>query len=279
MSAQRLKVGIVAPASRIGQDVSARVSALAGELYGGRVELVFHPQCHLSHGHFAGEDAARAEAFLDVANDVSFDALWVARGGYGSARIVEHVLPRLGVAAQHKTYLGYSDAGFLLAALYAQRIGHAVHGPMPSDIVRDGGEAAVARTLAWLSDKDPNALEPSVESARPAAAFNLTILSHLLGTPYLPDLSDHSLMIEEVSEHMYRIDRAMFHVTHAPALRSIAGIRLGRCSAIPPNDPEFGQNEEDVVQHWCATSGIAYLGRADIGHDSANKVVPFGRSG
>jgi muramoyltetrapeptide carboxypeptidase len=84
-------------------------------------------------------------------------------------------------------------------------------------------------------------------------------------------------MLEEVSEYMYRIDRAMFHITSNPCLRKLAGIMLGRCSAIPPNEPEFGQTAEEVVQHWCRVSGIPYLGRADIGHDIDNKIVPFGR--
>ena len=52
---------------------------------------------------------------------------------------------------------------------------------------------------------------------------------------------------------------------------------LGRCGDIPPNDPDFGETEEDVVRHWCARSGIPYLGRADIGHDIHNKIVPYGR--
>ena len=85
-------------------------------------------------------------------------------------------------------------------------------------------------------------------------------------------------MLEEVSEHMYRIDRSLFHLTSHRALRRVAGIRLGRCSAIPPNDPEFVLNEVEVVEHWCKVSGIPYLGRADIGHDSGNKIVPFGPS-
>jgi muramoyltetrapeptide carboxypeptidase len=56
----------------------------------------------------------------------------------------------------------------------------------------------------------------------------------------------------------------------------VAGIRLGRCSAIPSNDPEFGRTEDEIARDWCARSGIPYLGRADIGHDAGNKVVPFG---
>ncbi len=111
----------------------------------------------------------------------------------------------------------------------------------------------------------------------PTAAFNITILSHLIGTPLQPDLAGHILMLEEVAEYMYRIDRALLHITSNPGIGKVAGIMLGRCSAIPPNDPDFGQTEEEVMKHWCAVSGIAYLGRADIGHDIDNKIVPFGR--
>jgi muramoyltetrapeptide carboxypeptidase len=83
-------------------------------------------------------------------------------------------------------------------------------------------------------------------------------------------------MLEEVSEHMYRIDRSLFHVTSNPAIRRVAGLRLGRCSLIPDNDPAFGHDAEAVARHWCERSGIAYLGEADIGHDAGNRVVPFG---
>jgi muramoyltetrapeptide carboxypeptidase len=79
-----------------------------------------------------------------------------------------------------------------------------------------------------------------------------------------------------VSEAMYRIDRALFHITSNPEIRRVAGIMLGRCSDITPNDPDFGMNEEEVARHWCRKSGIPWLGRADIGHDADNKIVPFG---
>lgn len=277
MSKDKFKIGIVAPASRIGRDVAEKMAALAARDFGARAELVFHPQCHLSSGHFAGGDEARANAFLDIANDESFDALWWGRGGYGANRIADLVLPYLTEDARHKTYLGYSDAGFLLAGLYKAGFPHIAHGPVARDILSDGGEAAVARALSFLIGRDPGALEPHVSPDVPSAAFNLTILSHIVGTPLEPDLTDHVLMLEEVSEAMYRIDRALFHVTSAPGIRKVAGIRLGRVSDVPTNDPDFGETEEEVAQHWCAVSGIPYLGRADIGHDAANKIVPFGR--
>jgi muramoyltetrapeptide carboxypeptidase len=267
----------MAPGSRIDPDLEDRLRAPTASLFGDRApDIVVHPQCFLSHGHFAGDDDARAEAFVAMANDPDLDAVWFARGGYGACRLLEAALPRLGPEASTKTYLGYSDAGSLLGALYGQGFGRIAHGPMPADLLREGGEAAVARALAYLVDRAPEALEPSLAARRPAAAFNLTILSELIGTPWQPDLAGHVLMLEEVSEYMYAIDRDFFHLTANPAIRQVAGIRLGRCSAIPANDPDFGETEEEVARAWCARSGIAYLGRADIGHDAANKVVPFG---
>src|SRR3954453_11001677 len=114
---KRCRIGVVAPASRMSAEVAERVPALARSLYPDRTpEIVFHPQCFLSRGHFAGDDETRARAFLDVANDDTYDAVWFARGGYGSCRIVEEVIGGLKEPSKRKTYLGYSDGGALLAA-------------------------------------------------------------------------------------------------------------------------------------------------------------------
>jgi muramoyltetrapeptide carboxypeptidase len=270
-----MRIGIVAPSTPILAETAGRVARVAEQAFPG-VELVFHPQCFLSHRHFAGEDRVRADAFVEVANDPGFDALWFARGGYGSCRIAEDVLGRLGPAARDKAYLGYSDAGYMLAGLYRAGFPDLAHGPMPNDLRRDGGEAAVERALAWLVRRDPAALEPSL-ARDPALAFNVTVFSQLLGTALEPALDGHVLMLEDVSEHMYRTDRALFHITGNPAVRRVAGIRLGRCTEVPENDPDFGAGEEEVFRYWCDRAAIPYLGRADIGHDASNKVVPFGQ--
>jgi muramoyltetrapeptide carboxypeptidase len=269
-----MRIGIVAPSTPIRPEVEARVRAIAEAEFPG-LELVFHPQCYASWRHFAGEDRVRADAFVEVANDPAFDAIWFARGGYGSCRIAEGVLERLSGAAKDKAYLGYSDAGYMLAGLYRAGFPDLAHGPMAADVKRHGGEAAVRRSLAWLARRDASGVEPSVGEG-PVAAFNLTVFSQLLGTPLEPDLSGHVLMLEDVAEYMYRTDRAMFHVTGNASVRRVAGIRAGRCNDVPENDPEFGASEEEVVREWCARSGIPFLGNADIGHDADNKIVPFG---
>jgi muramoyltetrapeptide carboxypeptidase len=265
-----VRIGVVAPSCQLDASIPERLTDLLGESYGRAApELVFHQQCFRSCGHFAGPDEARISALVDYANDPAIDAIWFARGGYGACRVADAALAQFGTAAQDKLYMGYSDAGFLLAGLYAQGVGRVAHGPMPADLNRNNGEEAVLRALDWLIDP----VTPEV----PQVAFNLTILSQLLGTPLQPDLSGHILMIEEVAEYMYRIDRTLFHITSNPEIRKVAGIKLGRCSQVPDNDPVFEMDEIAVIEHWCAVSGIPYLGRADIGHDAGNIVVPFGR--
>lgn len=269
-----MKIGIAAPAGRLTEEEAARVTALAAK-HQPQAQLYFHPQCFLADGHFAGDDNARAAAFIELANNPDLGAVWVARGGYGSCRIAEHIVSHLMGPARQKTYLGYSDAGSLLAALYKNRIGRPAHGPMPADIKREGGEEAVARGLAFLMG-DRSGVEFTITAGEKYAAFNITILSLMLGTPIEPDLTGHVLMLEETGEYMYRIDRSFFHLTSNPMIRRAAGIKLGRCDAIPRNDPDFGKTDEEVARYWCGRAGIPYLGRADIGHDVANKVVPFG---
>ncbi len=276
-----MRIGIVAPSCPLGRDVPALIEALASG-----VDLIFDPQCFLSDGHFAGADQLREDAFVRVANDPKIDAVWFARGGYGACRIADATINRLTQAARDKSYLGYSDAGFLLGGLYAHGIGRVAHGPMPADINREGGDGAIIRALEWFTNSAlPTAADaqPSLHLSPPlyspvtkTAAFNLTVLSQMIGTPLMPDLTDHILMIEEVSEYMYRIDRSLFHITSNPSIRAVAGIKLGRCSQIPENDVDFGIDEVAVIKHWCAVSGIPYLGRADIGHDVDNKIVGFG---
>src|SRR5262245_63786567 len=124
MNKERSRIGVVAPASRMSPEVAVRVPTLARSLYPDRTpEIVFHPQCFASHGHFAGDDQARAQAFLDVANDESYDVVWFARGGYGSCRVVEAGMSWLTKPSRRKTYVGYSDAGVLVRSFCPGRVG------------------------------------------------------------------------------------------------------------------------------------------------------------
>ncbi len=269
-------IALVCPGGPITQDLANQVGEIAAARFGDGVELHFHPQCFLEAGHFAGADAQRSAAFLEAANDPQYDAVWFARGGYGACRLDDTVYDRLDENARRKTYLGYSDAGFILARLYRLGVGRPVHGPMAMDLVHAGGEKAVARALDFLVDDDPAALEPTATGGEKTAAFNITVLGHFINADWAPDLSDHVVMLEDVGEYHYRIDRSMFTVMTAPNMRRAKGVKLGRISQVPENDRPFGANEEEIAQYWCSRAGVSYFGRADIGHDGDNKIVPFG---
>lgn len=266
------RVAICAPSTPITREDADRVMALAADYPA--VELAIHPQCFEEQGHFAGPDALRLATLLECANDPAFDAVWCARGGYGTNRIAADAVAQMGEAARSKIFLGYSDSGYLLAALYRAGLGRPVHAPMPVDVRRFDGDEAVRRTLAYLSG-DHAGLEPSLDE-RPTVAFNLMTLAVICGTDLMPDLAGHVVMVEEVSEHLYAVDRLFFHVTQHLKDKGIAGLRLGRVTNVPDNDRHFGAEAEEIAQDWCGRTGIAFLGLADIGHDPANKIVPFG---
>jgi muramoyltetrapeptide carboxypeptidase len=265
-----MRIGIVAPSCTLKREAAEAVEAIAAQR--GDCELVFHPQCFLSEGHFAGSDRTRLAALREVMADQSINAVWFARGGYGSNRIAEDAVADLPQAARAKTYMGYSDAGFLLGGFHKAGL-EVVWGPMPSDVLRNDGEAAVQRALDWLVRRDVSAIEERLDG--PAMAFNLTVLASMLGTVLEPELAGVELLIEDVGEHHYRIDRTMFHVAASPNVRKVTRLRLGRVGEIPANDPDFGRDEVAIVEEWCNRSGIPYGGRADIGHDVNNRVVPF----
>lgn len=274
MPRPKSRIAICAPSAPFTREAAARVAALA-EAEFPDVELQFHPQCFQSDGHFAGPDELRLAALLECANDPRIDGVWFARGGYGSNRIAGEAVRQMGRAAQDKLFMGYSDGGYLLAALYRAKIGQPVHGPMPADIHREGGEEAVRCALRYFTG-DRTCLEPTLDR-QPTVALNLTTLAMLCGTPLMPGLAGHVVMVEEVSEHLYAIDRLFFHAS--AHLGGIAGLRLGRISDVPENDRAFGATPEEIARYWCARHAIPFLGPADIGHDSANSIVPFGLAG
>jgi muramoyltetrapeptide carboxypeptidase len=267
-----MRIKVVAPSNALKAETAERVGAI---VRGRRdCEVLFHPQCFLSNGHFAGSDEERLEALREAMADPEVDAIWFARGGYGSNRIAEAACADLPQAARSKTYMGYSDTGFLLGAFHKAGL-EVAHGPMPQDVLREGGDSAINRALDWLVRRDPEAIEPRLR--QPAMAFNLTVLSNLLGTVLEPDFSGVELIVEEVAEHHYRIDRSMFHIVSNPCIRRAARIRLGRASEIPDNDPGFGLDEAAIAAYWCERAGIEMGPPAQIGHDSGNRIVPFGR--
>lgn len=288
------RIGIVAPSVYIMPDTKQRIQALATAEFPD-AELVWHPQVfarspnevggntgyvlsdeenipdNTQYGHFAGSDEQRAAAFAEYANRDDLDAIWFAAGGYGAGRIALDVLPRLGPSARNKTYMGFSDASYTLAMLYRAGFQHVCHGPMAVS-----GNDSARRALAWLTNRDTRALEPSMRPGEKYAAFNLISLAMIVGTPLMPDLSGHVVMVEEVGEYLYAVDRCFFAICMGMLRSPPAEIRLGSVTDIKQNSRPFGKDEVGIAQDWCRRSNIRYGGRARVGHDADNHVVPFG---
>ena len=276
MAANKNTIALVCPGGPITRDLARELGDIAADHCGNAVDLHFHDQCFETAGHFAGLDNSRSKAFLEVANDPTIDAVWFARGGYGAGRLDDGLYENLNDAARDKTYFGYSDAGIILARLSALGFGKPVHGPMATDLARDNGAAAIRRALDYLVTGDQFGVEPTAANA-PCVAFNITVLAHFIGLDWAPDFSGQIVMLEDVGEYLYRIDRAMQAILLNPKMRNAAGVMLGRVSDVPENDRPFGADAVEITQYWCDRAGLSYLGRADIGHDPENKIVPFAR--
>ena len=128
-------IAICAPATPITREHAAALEEMVAAEFAG-TSVTFHDQCFEREGHFAGSDLTRLTAFLECANDPAYDVVWFAKGGYGSNRIAEAAVARVNQAAKSKTYVGFSDCGYLLAALYRHGIGQCAHGSMPVSVTR-----------------------------------------------------------------------------------------------------------------------------------------------
>jgi hypothetical protein len=186
-----------------------------------------------------------------------FDAVWFARGGYGAAGS-RGCACAAGMPAEHKTWLGYSDAGTCWAGSTRRGSDGGPRIRCPPTCARDGGEAAVRRVFAWLAG-DNSGLEPELID-RPARGLQSDDAGDAGGTPLMPGLAGHVVLVEEVAEHLYAVDRLFFHLT--AHLGGIAGLRLGRVGDVPENDVEFGQSAEEIARTGArATRSLTSAGR------------------
>ena len=284
-----MRIAVVAASSRFDDRalVESSLAPILADYPGAEIDFRVVEGEDNASVHFAGGDDVRLAKLLAAANDERVDAIWFARGGYGANRVAHGLLAGLDLGvARRKKWLGYSDVGFLLAGLYARGCTVA-HGPMAKEVLNyPGGKEAVRRSLNWLTGRSGEGLEPSLVAGQSYAAFNISVFAALLGTALEPDLSGHVLMLEELDEHLYATDRDLYRIANNAAVQRIAGLRLGRVQVklerdgdCKPRPLPFDESAEEIARRWCRDCDIPFLGAADIGHDSANKVVPFGRFG
>lgn len=233
------------------------------------------------HGYFAGDDAAREADLQTAIDDRALDAIWFARGGYGTARLLDRIdLDRL--VRRPKLLLGYSDVTALSGALLARTRALCLQAPFVAELGRP--EAYHAPSLAaMLAGKTlrrriapGDVLFPGKARGR-LMGGNLTVLTHLIGTPHMPDLGDAILFFEEAGEQAYRIDRLLNHLRMAGALRRVRAVLVGQL-LVPATTRTFpGDREvEEVLRDHLLPLGVPVVRGLPVGHGDGKWTIPIG---
>lgn len=286
-------VGIVSPASATFQPVDVQIAQESLEALGLRVELGQHMMER--HGYLAGDDKARAADINTFFDDKSIAAVHAIRGGWGSSR----VLPYLDfdrIRRNPKIIIGYSDITALLLSIQAKTGLVTFHGPI-----------ALGRWDTWSVDyakrvlfgTDPVTFEPKrgldpdknslvqtefrVQAITPGKARgrllggNLTVLTTIIGSSYLPDWEGAILFTEDVHEEPYRIDRMLTQLKLSGVLSKLKGFVFGGCSECTPGEGGYGAlTLDEIFEDHIKPLGIPAWHGAMIGHQQPQWTLPEG---
>ncbi len=280
------RVLIVPPASgtQSSLGIAAPASPFDSESFQKGVEILktagFQVSCssgiYEREAYLAGSDQNRARSLNDLWADSGVAAILCARGGYGSLRLLE--LLDFQVPAQHpKRFVGFSDVTALLNALSMKSGIVAFHGPMVTSL-SDLNEASKERLFEVLIQDDLSPrIWPDVSvlvrgtSTGRLVGGNLTVLCHTLGTPFEPDFRSAVLLMEDVGEPMYRIDRCLTHLHLTGRLERLAGILIGDFKGGPPKEEIWNR----VLDLW-GTGEFPIWGDVPVGHGPRNEILPIG---
>jgi len=265
------RVAVVAPAGPF--ERTALEAGLA--VLERRYSVHLAPELFARQRYLAGSDAQRLAQLTAALADPDIEAVFCARGGYGAMRL----LPALeGLAPAPKPLVGFSDITALHAWL--QRNGLiSVHGPVLTQLGKLDAQTH-ERLFTLLEDGAPAAPLQGADTYVPGVAEGplqggtLAVLSRLLGTPYLPPLEGAVLLLEDVGEQPYRLDRMWTHLALAGVFRQVRGIVLGAFTGCEPREAEY--TSAQVLRDLAAETGLPCAAGFPIGHGERNEPVPLG---
>ncbi|HXS20927.1 MAG TPA: LD-carboxypeptidase [Steroidobacteraceae bacterium] len=265
------RVAVVAPAGPFD-----RASFEAGvEIVARRYRVHYDPGVLTRHRYLAGSDERRLGELTTALTDSESRAVFCARGGYGVMRL----LPGLDdIAFTPKPVIGFSDLTALHQLLQREhRV--SIHGPTITQLSRV--DASAHERLFGLLESDAPAAELSgaetyVDGVAegPLVGGNLSVLTRLLGTPFLAHLQGAILLLEDVGERPYRLDRMWTHLALAGVFRQVRGIVLGGFTGCEEKDAEYSSAE--VLRELARATGLPCAAGFPIGHDAPNQPVPLG---
>ncbi|HMB90015.1 MAG TPA: LD-carboxypeptidase [Rhodothermales bacterium] len=281
-------IGLVSPAGAVYERVDLEIVQETLTALG--LQSKAAPHVLARRGYLAGSDADRAADLHTLVADPEVDALLALRGGWGAGRL----LPLLDydLFRQHpKILVGYSDITSLLIALYARSGLVTFHGPVGISTWNTFSVDYFRRVLfegeavQMQNPQDDSGLTVTrnrVQTITPGTATgrlvggNLTVLTSILGSPYLPDWTGHILFLEDTGEDLYRIDRMLTHLKLAGVLDKLAGFVFGKCSDCDPGGGYGSLTLEELYDDHIAPLGIPAWHGAMIGHIADKFTVPLG---
>jgi muramoyltetrapeptide carboxypeptidase len=268
-------VAVVAPAGPFDKAVLDTGIAVIGDRY----RVRFDESIYSRKRYLAGDDDRRFTELTTALTDPAIKAVFCARGGYGAMRL----LPRLASwASEHtlpaKPLIGFSDITALHQWLQSNGIA-SIHAPVLTQLGRVPAESP-QRLFSLLESIAP--AEPLIGSATyvggtvegPLLGGNLSVFTRLLGTPFMAPLDGAILLLEDLSEQPYRLDRMWTHLELAGVFRRIRGIALGQFLGCEPRDGGFTAAE--VLRDLAAATGVPCASGFPIGHGDVNEAVPLG---
>ena len=233
-------------------------------------------------GYFAGSDAHRLADFAAAATNDSIDGVWCIRGGYGAMRLLDDIDYDVW-RWRPKALIGYSDITALHSAIGARADLVTYHGPTAravfTDLTRDSLRAAVSFGEAPYVVRQDDAVTLRAGCARGRlAGGNLALVASLTGTPYAVDLDGAILVLEDVNEAVYRIDRMLTQLALSGALAKCAGIVFGRFTEIPPDASGDEQSLplERILQEVADRCRVPCVANAPFGHIDNQFTLPLG---
>ena len=270
------RVALVAPAGPLAADRIERSVARCRAL---GLEPVVYPSAGARDRFLAGPDEARLADLQAAFDDRAIDAVWALRGGYGTARIVD----ALDLRRQREDpipFIGFSD-NTTLHALHADAGVISFHGPHPGADFPPETEAAFRRVLCEprpagalplrAGDPPPRGLVAGVVEA-PLVGGNLAVLASLCGAPHAPRAAGRILVLEDVAEPAYRVDRMLGQLLRSGMAEGAAGLALGRFTDPPEDDhPVAG-----VLAEFAARLGVPTVADLPFGHVEHNWTLPLG---
>ncbi|WP_116800476.1 LD-carboxypeptidase [Pseudomonas syringae] len=272
-------VALVSPAGPVDP---GKIQAAVAVLEGWGLRPRVYPHALGSYSFYSGTDEQRLADLNAALADPEIRAVLCTRGGYGVQRIVQQV-DMDAVRRDPKLVTGFSDITALHGALWNHARLATIHGPVASQLERGGLFVSGMRHV--LMSTEPVLLK--ADAASPTARVrtagsaqglllggNLCILDTSVGTPFMPDLSGAILLIEEVNEPAYRVDRMLTHLGNCGILASLAGIAVGEFT--PAANTGRTISPADVLLERLGSLGIPVLGGLPVGHGDLNQAVPLG---